>query len=186
MVVKQVTVMKSSVAGFTEAALNGIRYAAKHDPQNVGFAIDNRVEAGTINEVRLQPTLRRLGENVFTDNSDDAGKFLLKLRRMLVYFLGSYSPGAFANKMFELAISDEREEHAKTAGDTSTTENLRSRVKSSPRGLLIEMSKPKMAGGPIDAEHAKGSMHVPEVPCPHCTAAAAASRPATRSSSRTT
>lgn len=171
MIVRQCTVMKSSVAGFTEASLNGVRYAAKHDPQNVGFAIDNRVEAGNINEIRLQPTLRNLGETIFTDNTDDAGKFLLKLRRMLVYFLGSYSPGAFANKMLELAISDEREEHAKTAGDTSTTENLRSRVKSSPRGLLIEMSKPKMAGGPIDAEHKKGSMHVPEIPCPHCTSA---------------
>ena len=166
--VRQITVIKSSVAGFTEAALNGVRYAARHDPQNVIFAIDSRAEAGNVNEIRLQPTLRDLGEEIFTDDQDDASKFLLKLRLMLIYFLGSYSAGAFANKMAELIIADELEEHSQPVGDTSNIENLRSRIKSAERGLLVLLSKPKMVGGPIDSEYKKGSMHVPEIACPHC------------------
>jgi hypothetical protein len=166
--VRQVTVMKSSVAGFTEGALNAVRFAARHDPQNVIFAIDSRTEAGNVNEIRLQPTLRRLGEQIFTDDDDDASKFLLKLRRMLIYFFGSYSAGAFANKMAELVIADELEEHGQPTADTSNIENLRSRIKSAERGLLVLLSKPKMVNGPIDAEHKKGSMHIPEIACPHC------------------
>lgn len=166
--VSQCTWKKSSVAGVTEGALNGVRYVTKNDPQNIIFAIDNRVEAGTINEVRLQPTLRQLGENIFSARDEDAGKFLLKLQRNLIYFLGSYSSGAFANKMAEICVGDELEEHGKVSGDTSSVENLRSRVKSAERPFLVLMSKPKLAGGPIDAEFDDGSQHVYEIPCPHC------------------
>jgi hypothetical protein len=168
--VHQTTVMKSSVAGYTEGALNGVRWIAKNDPHNVIFSIDSRVEAGNINEIRLQPTLRQLGERIFTDRDEDAGKFLLKLERMLVYFFGSYSAAAFANKMAETGIGDELEEHGKTPGSGSSVDNLRSRLKSAARPLLALLSKPKLSGGPIHAEHADGSCHVYEIPCPDCTA----------------
>lgn len=167
--VQQVTWMKSSVAGVTEAALNGVRWITKNDPHNVIFSIDSRVEAGNINEVRLQPTLRQLGEHIFTDRDEDAGKFLLKLERMLIYFLGSYSEGAFANKMAETALGDELEEHSKAKAGGSTVDNLRSRLKSALRPLLALMSKPKLSGGPIAVEHADGSCHVYEIPCRRCT-----------------
>jgi hypothetical protein len=170
--VQQVTWMKSSVAGVTEGALNGVRWIAKNDPHNVIFSIDNRVEAGNINEVRLQPSLRQLGEKVFTERDEDAGKFLLKLLRMLIYFIGSYSAGAFANKMAETCIGDELEEHGKTPGSGNSVDNLRSRLKSALRPLLILMSKPKLSGGPIHLEHDDGSCHVYEIPCPRCTAEA--------------
>ncbi|MBA3833671.1 MAG: phage terminase large subunit family protein [Chthoniobacterales bacterium] len=174
--VHQLDAMKATQGGLTEAALNAIRYCVKHDPQNVIFAIDNRVQAGELNDIRLQPTLKRLGEQIFTADDDDAGKFLLKLRRMLIYFLGSYSAGAFAQKMCELGFNDELEEH----GTPNSVEDLKSRMHSSERRLLVNMSKPKLLirnsegkiiGGPIAREHAKGSMHILEVPCPHCTAA---------------
>jgi len=165
----QCTWMKSSVAGVTEAALNGVRWICAEDPHNVIFSIDNRVEAGNINEVRLQPTLRALGQGIFTAKDEDAGKFLLKLERNLVYFLGSYSSGAFANKMAETCIGDELEEHGSLKGDTSSVENLRSRLKSAERPLLFLMSKPKLSDGPIATEHDDGSQHVYEIPCPRCT-----------------
>jgi hypothetical protein len=162
--VHQVDVMKGTQTGATESALNGVRYCAMYDPQNVIFAIDNARQAGEVNEIRLQPTLRDLGQKIFTDNDDDAGKFILKLRRMIVYFLGSYSEASFTQKMCELGIADEVEEH----GSKTTIEDLKSRMKSSDRRLLVAMSKPKFAGGPIAREHANGSQHVAEIPCPHC------------------
>lgn len=169
--VSRITWMKSNVSGVTEGALNGIRWMAQNDPQNVIFAIDSRAEAATVNEIRLQPTLRRLGEEIFTDNKDDLSKYLLKMKRMLVYFLGSYSAAAFQNKMCEVAIADELEDHSTEAGEISTIENLESRLRSAERALLILISRPKLEGGPIHVEHAKGTQCVYEVPCPLCTAA---------------
>lgn len=169
--VSRATWMKSNVCGVTEATLNGIRWMADNDPQNVIFSIDSRAEAATINEIRLQPTLRRLGEEIFTDSKDDLSKYLLKLRRMLVYFLGSYSAAAFQNKMAEVGIADELEDHSTEAGEISTVENLESRLRSAERALLILISRPKLEGGPIHVEHEKGTKCVYEIPCPHCTSA---------------
>lgn len=162
--VQRESVLKSSVTGFTEGSLNAIRFLAKHDPQNVIFSIDSAKEAANINENRLQPTLRQLGEEIFTSDDDDVGRFLLSLKRMLVYFLGSYSEAAFANKFAELGIGDELEEH----GDPNTIENLESRLKSALNPMLALLSKPKLAGGPIDLEYGKGTMCVYEIPCPAC------------------
>ena len=169
--VSRITWMKSNVAGVTEGALNGIRYMADNDPQNVIFSIDSRHEAANVNKIRLQPTLQRLGQQIFTDSADDLGKFLLKLRRMLVYFLGSYSSAAFQNKMAEVAIADELEDHGAASGEINTVENLESRLRSAERPLLILISRPKMEGGPIHKEYEKGTKCVYEIPCPHCTAA---------------
>ncbi|CAN5459564.1 hypothetical protein BH20VER3_BH20VER3_00620 [soil metagenome] len=175
--VHQLDSMKCTQSAFTETVLHAVRYIAKHDPQNVIFAIDNVKQAGDVNEIRLQPTLRKLGADVMPPDDDDAARFLIKMRRMLIYFLGSYSAGAFSQKMCELGINDELEEH----GTKNSVSDLLSRMKSSPRRLLVNMSKPKkltrdedgrVTGGPIALEHSKGSQHVAEVPCPHCTAAA--------------
>lgn len=165
--VHQIDVMKGTQTGCTEGALNLIRFCAAHDPQNIIFAIDKAQQAGEVNEIRLQPTLRDLGQQIFTDDNDDAAKFILKLRRMIIYFLGSYSEASLTQKFCELGVNDELEEH----GSPDSVEDMLSRMKSSERWLLINMSKPKFAGGPIDREYRLGSMHVAEIPCPNCTEA---------------
>jgi hypothetical protein len=171
--VHQLDGMKCTQSAFTENALNEIRFCAKHDKQNVIFAIDNVKQAGEVNEIRLQPTLRKLGANVMSTDDDDAGKYLIKMPGMLIYFLGSFSAGAFTQKMCELGINDELEEH----GTKNSVDDLKSRMKSSERRLLVNISKPgkltrdedgKITGGPIALEHSRGSQHVAEVPCPHC------------------
>jgi hypothetical protein len=158
--VHQIDAMKSTQTALTENVLHAIRYFAKHDPQNVIFAIDNRTQAGEVNEIRLQPTLRRLGAEVMPADDDDAGKYLIKLRRMLIYFLGSYSSGAFAQKMCEFGVNDELEEH----GTKNSVEDLKSRMKTSSRRLLVNISRPKklvrnsdgkIVGGPITSSTAK-------------------------------
>ena len=167
--VNQISVKKSSVAGYTEACLNVIRWRACFKPCNVIYSIDSRDEAATINELRLKPTLEQLGEQIFTADEDDVSKYMLKLRSMIVWFFGSYSSGKYANKQAPLCIGDELEEHGHTVGDTSTVNNLRSRMKSAGEdGLLILLSKPKRKNGPIDKEHKDGNQEIYLVPCPHC------------------
>lgn len=172
--VHQMDAMKSTQTALTETALHAVRYCAKHDPQNIIFGIDNRVQAGMVNEIRLLPTLRKLGADVLPPNEEEIGKFAIKMRRMVVYLVGSYSAGEKAQKMCELGINDELEEH----GNDSSVDDMLSRMKTSPRRLLFNISRPKklmrnsegrIIGGPITLEHSKGSQHVREVPCPHCT-----------------
>lgn len=165
--VRKIVVMKSSQTGFTEAILNCIRWFAARSPRNVIYAIDSKEEAGNISD-RLIPTLKALGEDVFTGDDDDEKRFALKLRYMKVWFYGSFSAGKFANKQAPFGVCDEYEEHGRIAGDTTSLANLESRMKKSAEGLVVVLSKPKVEGGPIHEEFLRGNQEIFMVPCPHC------------------
>lgn len=165
--VRKIFVKKCSQSGFTEAILNIIRWIAKYRPSNCIFAIDSREEAVNVRD-RLVNTLARIGLEIFTGKDDDVGKFTLKLRGMIVWFVGSFSAGKFANKFARYCFADEVEEHAVISGDTDTLTNLGSRMKTADDGLLIALSKPKIKGGPISLAFDQGNREVWIVPCPHC------------------
>ena len=165
--VRKIVVMKSSQTGFTEAILNCIRWFAARMPRNVIYAIDSKEEAGNISD-RLIPTLRALGEDIFTGDTDDEKKFALKLRYMKVWFYGSFSAGKFANKQAPFGVCDEYEEHGRIAGDTTSLANLESRMKKSAEGMVVVLSKPKVEKGPIHVEFLHGNQEIFMVPCPHC------------------
>jgi hypothetical protein len=175
--IRKIVVKKCSQSGFTEAVLNCIRWFAKYAPRNVIYAINSAVEAINIRE-RLVETLKSpaLGEEIFTGDEDDIGRLKLTLRHMIVWFFGSFTSGSFANKQAPFCVSDEAEEHAVIAGDTTTVVNLDSRLKDAEEGLHVVLSKPKLeivkdgkvVGGVICAEHAAGNQEIYLVPCPHC------------------
>lgn len=165
--VREIYVKKCSQSGFTEALLNIVRWLAKFRPSNCIFAIDSREEAVNVRD-RLVDTLERLGAEIFTGDNDDVGKFMLKLRGMIVWFFGSFSAAKFANKFARYCFADEVEEHAVISGDTDTLTNLKSRMKTADDGLMVALSKPKLRGGPIDAAHRTGNQERWIVPCPHC------------------
>jgi hypothetical protein len=165
--VQEISVQKSSQSGFSEACLNGIRWRAVYRPCNVIYAIDSEKEARKIAS-RLLRSLKYLDRSIFSGDPDDLQSLSLALRGMTVLFYGSFSPGSFANKQAPLLISDELEEHGKTAGDTTTRRNLASRKKTSTRGLQVNLSKPKLAGGPINKAFEEGNQEHCYVPCPHC------------------
>jgi phage terminase large subunit GpA-like protein len=131
--IRKIVLMKSSQTGFTEAVLNCIRWFVRYSPRNVIYAIDSRDEAGNISD-RLTPTLKSLGEDIFTGDDDDEKRFVLKLRHMKIWFFGSFSAGKFANKQAAFNVCDEYEEHGRIAGDTTSLANLESRMKRSREG----------------------------------------------------
>ena len=165
--VTRIWIKKCSQSGFTEACLNGIRWSAKHRPRSTIFAIDIMKEARKISE-RLESTLSRLGEEIFTGYDDDVGTYLMRLRQMRVYFLGSFSGGAFANKFAAMCFADEVDEHGKLPGDTDTLSNLASRFKTADDGFIVGLSKPKKSSGPITKAHATGNCEEQFIRCPHC------------------
>lgn len=153
---------KSSQSGYSEAALNGIRWFVSFRPRNTIYAIDSADEARKIAR-RLLRSFKFLDQSIFTGDPDDIKTLEFQLRGMELFFYGSFSSGKFANKQAPFTISDEVEEHGKfVLGD------LASRKKTSTGGLQINLSKPKLKDGPINRAFLRGNQEEFFVPCPHC------------------
>ena len=160
--VTEFNVQKSSQSGYSEAALNGIRWFATFRPRNTIYAIDSAEEGKKIAR-RLLRSFKFLDQSIFTGDPDDIKTLEFQLRGMELLFYGSFSSGKFANKQAPFTISDEVEEHGKfILGD------LASRKKTSTGGLQINLSKPKLKGGPINQAFLRGNQEEFFVPCPHC------------------
>lgn len=165
--VTEITVMKSSQSGYTEAVLNCIRYSATFRPQNVIYTVDTRETARDISQ-RLESSLQKLEGNIFTGDDDDVGTFVMRLRAMSLWFQGSFSMGKFASKMAPRVISDESEEQGSDSTDTSTDTALKSRKKTADNGLYVALCKPKRKKGPIHRGFLRGNQEHQFITCPHC------------------
>ena len=167
--IRRVVVRKSTQSGFTEAVLNIIRWCAKFAPRNFLYAINSKEEAENI-RARLIETFAILGENVLPDDpKDEYGKYILRLRALIGWFIGSYSSGAFSNKYAPLVIIDEKDDHAQLKGNASSGHLAAERHKTADDDALqIELGKPQQKGGPIDSAHDEGNQEIYLVPCPHC------------------
>jgi phage terminase large subunit GpA-like protein len=166
--VRRIVIRKCTQSGFTEAILNGIRWLAKYRPTNFLYAINSKEEAVNIRE-RLVDTLARLGEQIFEPGTDekDLARYVLQLREMKGWFIGSYSGGAFSNKYAPLTVCDEYDDHAVLASATGDLAAERGKT-ADDEDLTILLSKPQMEEGPIDREHELGDQFEWFVPCPHC------------------
>lgn len=165
--VTEITVMKSSQSGYTEAVLNGIRYTSSFRPQNVIYTVDTRETARDISQ-RLESSLQKLEGDIFTGDDDDVGTFVMRLRAMSVWFQGSFSMGKFASKMAPRVVSDESEEQGSDSTDTSTDTALKSRKKTADDGLYVALCKPKRKKGPIHRGFLRGNQEHQFITCPHC------------------
>lgn len=166
--VRQYTAMKSSQSGFTEGVLNAIRYRVRFAPCNVVYVINSMKKARDINEMRVLPSLRRLGEDILGNDEDKITGLKLTLPTCVLWFYGSGASGDLASNQATIIVCDEVEEHQQQAGDTSTTTNALSRMKTAEDGVFVLISKPKLAGGIIDREFQNGNCEEWMVPCPHC------------------
>lgn len=167
--VTEINVMKCSQGGVSEACLNGIRYKATFQPCNVIYSLDTRETAKDMCE-RLEPSLRRLDENIFTGDDDDIGTLTMRLRAMDIWFQGSFSSGKFVGKQAPFVIADEVEEHATESKDASSISRLKSRKKCADNGLQINLCKPKLEKGPIHRAWLRGNCEEFMISCPHCKA----------------
>ncbi|HSV72871.1 MAG TPA: terminase gpA endonuclease subunit [Chthonomonadales bacterium] len=162
-------VMKCSRSGFTEAALNIIRFMPRNAPGHALYAIDSDKQAKAVSKVRLQSTLEAAAGAEFPDDPDEAGIYTMFLRNMTVYMTGSYSPGIFREKWLRVAILDECEVVSEIDEEGSTLDLAESRLKSeSGDGKLFAMSKPKKKGTAFHKRWCNGTRSVRLVPCPHC------------------
>lgn len=167
----EIFIMKSSQSGFTLAALVVITYFAANRPCNIIYTIDSVPEARRISKTRLQPMLMDCPATAerIKEAGDDLQNLTFYLRGLTVYFMGSYSPGAMANKSAGLVIADELDNHdEQPQGEANSIDLLRDRLKRVIGGKLIAFSKPKTDTDITNQEYLTGTRHKCFVPCPHC------------------
>jgi phage terminase large subunit GpA-like protein len=166
--VTEINIQKSTQSGFTEAILNFIRWIASFVQRNVIYLVDSQDQGKKIAR-RLLRSLKRLDPGIFSGDSDDIKSLEFLLRGMEVIFGGSFSGTTTAQKQAPVVVSDEIEEHQKSAaGDTSATRNLKYRKKTSTGGIQFNLSKPKLQGGPINRLFNRGDREEFHIACPHC------------------
>ncbi len=162
-------VMKSSRTGFTEAALNAVRYMPEHAPGTVLFCLDSKEEARKVSNDRLTLSLRASAGDQMSDDPDDDGTLTKRLLNMTVHLAGSYSAGVFRNKWVRLGVLDEVEVNPEVAGEGSTLDMMRSRFPGlRGQAKLLAMSKPKRHGSIFHRQWAEGTCEIFLAPCPHC------------------
>lgn len=161
-------VMKSSRTGFTEAALNIVRYMPDHWPGTVLFCLDSRDEAKKVSNDRLANSLRQAAAGQMTDDPDDDGTLVKRLLNMTVLLAGSYAAGVFRNKWVRLGVLDEVEVNPEVPGEGSTLDLMRSRFTGVEGAKMLAMSKPKRHGSVFHRQWASGTCEVFLAPCPHC------------------
>ena len=162
-------VMKSSRSGYTESALNVIRYAPQNAPGHILFAMDSDKAVKTVSKIRLAGTLASAAGGEFPTDPDESGLFTIYLRNMTVYLSGSYSPGVFREKWLRAVILDECEINSEIADEGNIFDLASSRLKTEAGdGKLFAMSKAKKKGTAFHERWCSGTRSVRLVPCPHC------------------
>lgn len=162
-------IRKSSQVGLTMAMLVLICWMIVNRPGNVGYAIDSVTEARNISKVRLQKwitenaLLEEMGEE-----TDSLSNLTYYLRRMTVYLMGAYSPGAWANKSIVLFLLDELDKHPYIEGEGTTVTLARERCKRPKNAKIVGWSSPGETGQ-ITKEEKRGTQERPFLmfPCGH-------------------
>lgn len=165
--IREAAVLKSSRTGFTEAALNVLRWMPENKPGNALYAINERNLARQVSKRRIIPSLRDAARAQISDNKDDTSLSVIALRNMDVVVSGSGSSGPFMEMWYALIILDELENHLQTQ-ETTTEERAESRQSDVDDGLIFKISKGEEAGGIIDMAYIRGSQKRFWVPCPRC------------------
>lgn len=182
--------VKSSQAGFTQAALVLICYIVEHQLGHVLFAMDSAGRAKDLNNERLKPMItegcKSIGRFV-PENEDKLQNMVLLLKGLKVWLAGAKSAGQLASRTIPNIFGDEVDEWEEElrGGESNALDLLRDRGKLIERFKMAVFSKPRNAPAPdseksektkrrkkdqgiIWGEYLTGSRHKCFVPCPHC------------------
>ncbi|MHA1544614.1 MAG: terminase gpA endonuclease subunit [Alphaproteobacteria bacterium] len=165
--VHEAVAMKCSQSGFTEAALNVIRWMPGHSPGNVAYVINSNTKAKRISRVRLGTSLKDCAAAQVSDDLNDFSTNHIILKNMEIAVSGSGSANPFREVWYKAAFLDEPEDHEEH-GDGTTYSLINSRFTTVADHTLFVIGKPKFEGGIIHRTYAKGSQEIWVVPCPRC------------------
>lgn len=165
--VREVVIKKPSRSGATEAAFNILRWMPDNWPGNAGIVFPEDKQGRDVVKRRIVESIKRVAQGQLSDDPHDMGLSNLHLLNMLIKMGPSGSARLFTEWWVRYFILDELEEHDAT-DSTTTYERALSRQTDVADSLLIAISKPKKAGGPIDRYFIRGTQKDWSLACPRC------------------
>jgi phage terminase large subunit GpA-like protein len=173
--VKQVTVMKSSQVGVTEASVNWIGYIVEHAHYPAMVLMPTLESRDTWKAQKLNPLL--LETECIRDilggiRSRDAAnsKDMIDYPGGILFLAGGNSPNSYAQKSVRFLMMDDLDRFPAEIGDEGDPVELaRSRVKAFARYKILLASTPTLKGASlIEREYESGDIRRYHVECPHC------------------
>lgn len=165
--VREAVVKKSSRTGFSEACFNIARWMPRYWPGNAGIIFPEDKQARDVAGRRLLASIGRSARAQMSEDPNDTTLSKISLTNMNIMIGPSGSARMFTEVWYRFVVLDEYEEHS-TVDTTTTYDRAKSRQTDVADGLLIAISKPKLAGGPIDAAYVRGTQKKFLIPCPRC------------------
>lgn len=165
--VREAVVKKPSRSGATEAAFNILRWMPDNWPGNAGIVFPEDKQGRDVTKRRLLDSLAKTAAAQLSPDEHDNGLSNIYLTNMLIKMGPSGSSRMFTEWWVRYFILDELEEHDAT-DSTTTYERALSRQTDVSDSLLVAISKPKRAGGPIDRAFIRGTQKEWNMLCPRC------------------
>jgi phage terminase large subunit GpA-like protein len=165
--VRECVIKKPSRSGGTEAAFNILRWMPENWPGNAGVVFPEDKQGRDVTKRRLLSSIQKAASAQLSPDEHDTGLSNIHLLNMTIKMGPSGSARMFTEWWVRYFILDELEEHDQT-DSTTTYERALSRQTDVADSLLIAISKPKKAGGPIDRYFIRGSQKDWKVQCPRC------------------
>lgn len=173
--VTDLTVMKSSQVGITEAVVNALGYTVEHDPCPAMVLMPTLESRDTWKAQKLNP--------LFTDTeavrtvlggmrSRDAANRadMIDFPGGILFLAGGNSPNSYAQKSVRRLIMDDLDRFPEEIGDEGDPVALgKGRLKAFTRSLFAKISTPTVKGvSLIEREYEASDQRHYHVPCPSC------------------
>jgi len=148
--IREITVMKPTQTGGTEAIYNGLFWSIDQEPVDTLFVYPTKEDAQFNNRKRFLPTVRRTPQvrKHLSANKRDALAGEISFARMVMRWVGSNSESPMESYPWGRVIVDEVDRC-----EPGTIAQVRERMKTFPQMKLIKVGSPGDAGVGIDREY---------------------------------
>lgn len=168
---EQVTFVKPTQVGGTEAAVNCLGYVTAEDPAPCMVVAPDGDLAKKWATKRWTPTVKASPAlaREMTGNPDHLKTTETQLKRNTVYFASAGSPAALAFTPVRVLILDEVDKYPRRSGrEASPLKLARERTRTFWNRKIYVLSTPTEEEGIVWQEYQKGSRERLWCPCPHC------------------
>lgn len=172
--VRDVTVMKSSQRGVTEAVVNVLGYTLEHHPQPAMVLMPTLESRDSWKVQKLNPLLsetpaiRHLLGGVRARDAANR-QDLIDFPGGVLFLAGGNSANSYAQKSVATIILDDLDRFPAEIGEEGDVITLaEGRTKAFPRGRRAYISTPTVEGGLIHAQWQASDQRAWHLPCPHC------------------
>jgi len=169
--VEEITVMKATQLGGTEAMYNMLGYAIDQDPGPALLVMPREEDARGVSNNRVLPMIEAspaLSKHV-SKSASDVTRLEYRLDHMSVYFAGSNSPAALASRAIRYLWLDEVDKFPKFSGRESDPIKLATeRTRTFWNRKIIKISTPTTRDGYVFREYEKSDQRRYFVSCPFC------------------